>query len=294
MTNWKSWMIEARYLATLPLRNRANQRRAQQGTAPVMILFYHRVADDFPNAWSISNQLFERQINWIRARFDIVSLGECQRRLRSGSVNRPTVAITFDDGYSDNCTRALPFLIRHKLPCTYFVTLDAIVNGTRFSHDVKGGFPSTPNTIEQIRDLSNSSIEIGLHARNHVNIGEISDPRQLEDEIVNAKEDLESLIDRAVNYFAFPYGLANNMSASAVQLARDVGYHGVCSAYGDYNFATGSNDYFHLKRIHADPEMSRMKNWLTVDPRKLAIPEPPYFSTLVHSDTPDHALANSQ
>ena len=260
-----------------------------------MILFYHRVADDFPNAWSISNQLFERQINWIRERFDVVSLAECQRRLRSGRVETPTVAITFDDGYSDNCDRALPFLIRNKIPCTYFVTLDSITNGTRFAHDVDGGFPSTPNTAEQIQHLSNSGIEIGLHARNHVSVGDISDTRELEDEIVIAKGDLETLLHRPVNYFAFPYGLETNMSANAVRMARTAGYHGVLSAYGAYNFANEDSDFFHLKRIHADPEMSRMKNWLTVDPRKVSIPEPSYFSNSIrtNNDLPTPAHANS-
>ena len=115
MTDWKSWVIEARYLATMPLRNAANQRRSNQGNSPVMILFYHRVADDHPNSWTIPNELFERQINWIRERFDIASLAECQERLRCGNIATPTVAISFDDGYADNCSQALPFLIKHRI-----------------------------------------------------------------------------------------------------------------------------------------------------------------------------------
>ena len=156
MTDWKSWVIEARYLATMPLRNAANQSRSNQGNSPVMILFYHRVADDHPNSWTIPNELFERQINWIRERFDIASLAECQERLRCGNIATPTVAISFDDGYADNCSQALPFLVKHRIPCTYFVTLDAIVNGTQFAHDMEGGFPSLPNTVDQIRHLADS------------------------------------------------------------------------------------------------------------------------------------------
>ena len=251
-----------------------------------MILFYHRVADDHPNSWTIPNELFERQINWIRERFDIASLAECQERLRCGNIATPTVAISFDDGYADNCSQALPFLIKHRIPCTYFVTLDAIVNGTQFAHDMEGGFPSLPNTVDQIRHLADSGIEIGSHARNHIDFGSVTDPDQLEDELVTAKGELETLIGHPVNYFAFPFGLEANMNAKAIQVARSAGYHGVCSAYGDYNFPNEDRDFFHLKRIHADPEMSRMKNWLTVDPRKLDIPEPSYFSAC--PDEPCH------
>ena len=52
------------------------------------------------------------------------------------------------------------------------------------------------------------------------------------------------------------------------QLAREAGFAGVCSAYGGYNVP--GDDPFHLQRIHADPDIIRLKNWLTVDPRKLA------------------------
>ena len=45
------------------------------------------------------------------------------------------------------------------------------------------------------------------------------------------------------------------------------GYAGVCSAYGGFNFP--GDDPFHLQRIHADDDLIRLKNWVTVDPRKL-------------------------
>jgi hypothetical protein len=53
-------------------------------------------------------------------------------------------------------------------------------------------------------------------------------------------------------------------------MARDAGYRGVCSAYGGYNFP--GDDAFHLQRIHGDAEMIRLKNWITMDPRKLTVP----------------------
>jgi hypothetical protein len=57
-------------------------------------------------------------------------------------------------------------------------------------------------------------------------------------------------------------------------MAKQAGYEGVCSAYGGYNFP--GDDAFHLQRIHGDDDMLRMKNWLSVDPRKLAVLRYPY------------------
>lgn len=279
MLNWKTWLIEARYLGTLPMRCLANSRREKQGTAPSMILFYHRVADDHPNAWTIPTQLFERQINWIRKRFEIVSLAEAQCRLRSKNNYVPTVSLTFDDGYSDNCAHALPFLIRHQIPCTYFITLDPVLSGRPFPHDEQAGVPLAPNTVEQIRSLADAGIEIGAHTRTHPDVGKISDPSQLHDEIVTVKDELELLTQKEVPYFAFPFGLESNMTAEAVRVVRNAGYKGICSAYGAYNLPERQDDFFHLRRIHADPEMSRLKNWLTVDARKLRITDPDCFSS---------------
>ena len=57
------------------------------------------------------------------------------------------------------------------------------------------------------------------------------------------------------------------MSTAAVAVARDCGFEGICSAFGGFNFP--GDDAFHLQRIHADADLIRLKNWLTVDPRKL-------------------------
>ena len=65
--------------------------------------------------------------------------------------------------------------------------------------------------------------------------------------------------------FAFPYGQPENMNPAAFHVARKHGYRAVCSAYGGYNYP--GDDPFHIQRIYPD-NMLRLKNWLTVDPRK--------------------------
>ena len=50
----------------------------------------------------------------------------------------------------------------------------------------------------------------------------------------------------------------------------------VCSAYGDYNFP--GDDPFHIRRIHVD-DMLRLKNWGTIDPRRL---RPAAFRTITN------------
>ena len=233
------------------------------------MLFYHRVANEKLNDWTIPTRVFEKQIDWLRRRFDVVSLAEAQSRIASGSNRIPTVSITFDDGYADNLGFAVPLLRRYQIPFTYFVSTDHGLGGKPFPQDVEIGQPLAPNTAAEIRELAAAGVEIGGHTRSHADLGRKLSEAKLVDEIAGCKRSLELVINRPVRYFAFPYGQHENLAVAGFRVAFDAGYEGVCSAYGGYNFP--GDDPFHIRRIHADPEFIRLKNWLTVDPRKLAL-----------------------
>ncbi|MAT71433.1 MAG: xylanase [Planctomycetaceae bacterium] len=263
----KDSLLGAYYLASLPLRRRAEARRAANGAAPVLALFYHRVADEHPNDWTIPVEMFKQQIDWVRERYEIVSLADAQQRLARGTNHQPAVCVTFDDGYSENCDHALPWLIDEGVPVTYFVSTNHMLRGEPFPHDVEAGVPLPTNTAQQICELAESGIEIGAHTRSHADLGAVEDEQQLYEEIVGSKRDLEQLIGKPIRYFAFPFGLPENLSEAGFRMAFGAGYWGVCSAYGGYNLP--GEDPFHIQRIHGDPNWSQFRNWMTVDPRKL-------------------------
>lgn len=263
----KSQMLGLYYLATLPQRQQSATKREKKRQVPIIALFYHRVADEQLNPWTISNARFRSQMRWLQERFEFVALPEAQQRIASGQNDRPTVCLTFDDGYADNCTAAVPWLLEQKIPFTYFVASNHVQSGEPFAHDVARGCPLAPNTVEQLRAMAQAGVEIGAHTRTHADLGQLASDEALYDEIVGSQRDLESLVDRPVRYFAFPFGLPENMSTAAFRVAFQAGLWGVCSAYGGYNLP--GEDSFHLQRIHGDPQWSRFRNWLTVDPRKL-------------------------
>jgi peptidoglycan/xylan/chitin deacetylase (PgdA/CDA1 family) len=174
--------------------------------------------------------------------------------------------------------QALPLLIAQGIPCTYFVATMNILEGLPFPHDVARGVPLAPNTRQQIRELSRAGIELGVHTRTHADLGRIDDPERLHDEMIVAREELARLTGHEARYFAFPFGQPVNLNPRAFNLAREAGYAGVCSAYGGFNFP--GDDAFHLQRIHVDDDLIRLKNWVTVDPRKLRSIERYEYSSL--------------
>ncbi len=263
--------------ATSGPRRRAIRELGEEGHAPIAILFYHRISDSHPNGWTMPVRMFARQIDWLSKRFDFVSLEEAQRRLAEGRNRRPAVAITFDDGYGENCETAIPLLLRRGVPFTYFVSTQVVKDQSAFPHDLEAGIPLRPNTITELRAMADAGVEIGAHTRTHPNLGRSTDLAWLREEIVGSIDDLEEWTGRRPTSFAFPFGQTHNMTPEAMAVARDAGIQTICSAYGAYNFpdrVSYEHGPLHLRRLHADPEWARFLNWMTFDPRKLAAVDP--------------------
>ena len=261
----KTAILEVYRQVTVPWRAWTMRRLVRRGQAPVVVLYYHRVADKQPVPWSLTNAQFSAHVNWLVRHYEMISLEEVQRRIAAGHNSRPAVHITFDDGYAENCDRALPLLIDRQIPCTYFVTLENVVAGRPFAHDVRCGYEFPVNTIEQLRELSDRRIEIGAHTRTHPDLGEVESVERIYDEVVSARRELADRLGHPVRYFAFPFGLPNNLNVAAAAIAKADGIECVCSAYGGYNFP--GDDDFHVQRCHGDPELARLRNAVTLDPR---------------------------
>ncbi|MEE9603886.1 MAG: polysaccharide deacetylase family protein, partial [Thermoguttaceae bacterium] len=224
MPTWKQLLLPLYYHGSRPVRWWNGVGAAADENVPISVLFYHRIADDGANDWTVSNGMFARQMCWLKANFEMISLQEVQTRIRRGANHRPCVSVTFDDGYADNCQQAIPLLIKERIPCTYFVTLRNVLDGEAFDHDLANGHDFAPNTVEEIRAMASAGIEIGSHSYTHPDVASISDPDKLRYEVVAAGKDLADVVQQPVRYFAFPYGLHANLSREAFLIARQAGY----------------------------------------------------------------------
>ena len=98
-------------------------RRAGGRSGRGVVLLYHRVADAPGDAWglSVSPACFQAHMELLRSEFHPMSLSELSAAARRRRVPDGAVAVTFDDGYADNFSTALPLLERHEIPATVFV-----------------------------------------------------------------------------------------------------------------------------------------------------------------------------
>ncbi len=92
----------------------------------VAILMYHGVTDQPLPVYNWCHMPlceFSEQMAFLAATYHPLPLSEVAERMADG---RPlpdlTVCITFDDGFRNNLTNALPVLRKHSIPCTVFVS----------------------------------------------------------------------------------------------------------------------------------------------------------------------------
>lgn len=88
-----------------------------------LILMYHRIAEDPIDYWglAVSPSRFDEQLSVLRRTRQPLPLAEFAERLADNTLPPDAVALTFDDGYVDNLTAALPRLAAADVPATIFL-----------------------------------------------------------------------------------------------------------------------------------------------------------------------------
>lgn len=111
----------------------------------LFILIYHRVLDepDFMRPGEVDKKTFTWQMQLLARHFNVLSLEEALQRMQTDSLPPRAVCITFDDGYADNYTNALPILQKFNLTATFFIA-SGFLDGGRMWNDT---------VIESIRNL---------------------------------------------------------------------------------------------------------------------------------------------
>jgi peptidoglycan/xylan/chitin deacetylase (PgdA/CDA1 family) len=99
-------------------------RFAALRAARAVIIMFHEIHRDcrLELMTGTSASLFEYALNWLHGEgWSIVSLDECLEKLESNDRSDRYAVLTFDDGYRDNVSVALPILERNNAPFMIYV-----------------------------------------------------------------------------------------------------------------------------------------------------------------------------
>ncbi|WP_210439612.1 polysaccharide deacetylase family protein [Nocardioides xinjiangensis] len=176
----------------------------------VPVLMYHSVAGQASarfRPWVVHPRRFAAHMEHLsRHGYRSLTLSQLEDHLRPGGPPMPDrpVVITFDDGFADFHSTALPVLEAHHLMSTLYVATGYLGGTARWlAREREQGRPMLHP--EQLHDVADRGVEIGAHSHTHPRLDELS-ATEARAEIRRSKDVLEQELQRPVATFAYPHG----------------------------------------------------------------------------------------
>ncbi|MCQ2969864.1 MAG: polysaccharide deacetylase family protein [Clostridium sp.] len=203
----------------------------------IPILMYHSISSDDPdNSLMVSPELFNEQMTWLSNNgFTTMSLEEVYEAFQTGNVPVKPVAITFDDGYTDNYIKAYPILKDYGMKATFFI----ITNNT----DKDGYYMNT----DMLKEMKEYGMEIENHTAYHFELSGAS----MEDQkmtIEDGQAFLKENIGIESKFLCYPVGRYDD---TTINLNEQLGVKAAVTT--EYGFASISDGLYTLKRIRISP-----------------------------------------
>lgn len=206
---------------------------------------------------------FESNLNFLKYNTNVLSIDDFMSgRLSPDNIN---VVITFDDGFKNWFTHAVPLLRKLALPATFFISsgfIDLSKNdeatfikqnlALKQSHKITSG----GLTSNDIKKMSDWGFTIGGHTINHNSLSILSDKEKLRHEIIQDKSTLERITGAKINYFAYPSGIYHNPRVNITKILCEAEYKAAVTTISGFN--TFSTNPFLLHRELTDASMPKI------------------------------------
>ncbi|MEV4807859.1 polysaccharide deacetylase family protein [Nonomuraea sp. NPDC049421] len=173
------------------------------GSAPgwPLVLYFHHVNAAVDHYTAISPDGFRRALDLVLTGFG-PAVEPALVTPRFAPPPEPAVLITFDDGYRDVLTQAVPLLAEFDVRILLFCVTDRMADTDRPA-------PATPRedflTWSDVAALTRMGHVAGAHTRSHVRLSELTAARA-RDEVGGSLADTRRMTGAAPAAFAYPYG----------------------------------------------------------------------------------------
>ncbi len=211
------------------------------------VLVYHSIEENIGvRQDSLSLDNFRRQLNFFKTNnFDVVSLGKMVEIIKYGKkLDKPTISITFDDGYSDIFSLVFPLLQEFGFPAGIFIVVDNIG---------RDGYVD----CRQLKEMSaNDAVNIGSHSLTHTYLPGLG-PKELHYEIGESKRILEDSLGAKVDFFAYPWG---GFTPEIQKIVRDCGYQAAFTTNMNiYDKCLRGDNLYAIKRLTMNENDSHVR-----------------------------------
>jgi peptidoglycan/xylan/chitin deacetylase (PgdA/CDA1 family) len=210
----------------------------------VPILMYHEIAQrpETTSNLSVPPEALAAQLAYLSAEgYRTITAAELAAILTAGGeLPSRTVLLSFDDGFEDFHSRAMPLLARYGFTATVFVTTAWVQDAGPLP---AGRRPGRMLSWGQVEEAASAGIEVAAHSCLHPQLDQLPGKR-LREELYASRARLEDRLGVAVPGVAYPFGYSNPRVRN---VARDTGYAYGC-AVGNA-MAARESDLFTLPRL---------------------------------------------
>jgi peptidoglycan/xylan/chitin deacetylase (PgdA/CDA1 family) len=229
---------------------------------PIPILVYHQISEAPPKgapfrSLYVSPSSFSRQMAMLKLLgYQGLSMGALLPYL-CGEKTGKVVGITFDDGYRNNLTHALPVLQRQGFSSTCYAVSSLLGKTNEWDRGI--GIAQVPlMTADELRLWVTGGQEVGSHTQNHARLLQCDDNAALA-EMTGDRAALEGLLGSPVRHFCYPFG---EYAQQHVAMARQAGFDTVTTTRRGRSAA--GNDLMELPRVPVVRSTSLSVFWLKI------------------------------
>ena len=220
----------------------------------IPILMYHSIDDDNFEL-SVSRKNFYNQMKLLsHLGFSSINLDEL---FYTPNLNRKII-ITFDDGYKNNLTNALPILKKFKFKSTCYLVSNLIGSYNIWDENKKFYKKKELMNESDINEWLANDQFIGSHSLNHYNLQLIEKNSQL-NEIISSKKNIEDTFKVNIDSFSYPYGRYNK---SLLELVKS--NYKFCITTSRSRLDLERHDRFRLPRVHVNKNTSLLIFFLKI------------------------------
>ena len=248
--------------------------KANAEESNITVLMYHRVGDDRYPSTSISQELFEKHIEYlVEENINVLPITELSKYLKKEiSLTNKTVFITIDDAYRSFFQNGFPILKKNKLPFGIFVSSDYVSSAEE----------SEFMSWSMLKEVSNSNGLILNHSKSHESLVGM-DIQTLKKEVEQNQIEIEKKIGKQPKIFSYPYG---ESSRTIEEMIKILNYE-IAFSQHSAPIQLDQNKY-RLPRYALNEEFGSLKRFkMIVKTKPLEIFESSFDDSIVNADELD-------
>ncbi len=227
-----------------------------------MILMYHNI-DEKAGFNTVSAENFERQLRFVKQHWQFTDM---DTYVRECHTNPRLATLTFDDAYYCLFTFGQGILGELDIPVTVFVPVYHVGSDNCWDEEEPEYQKIDTLSWWAIEQLSqNPLFTFGSHGMTHVSLRYFNKEDTVKD-LRESKEILEEHLQKAVDYYAFPYGQKRDFGYATPELLQEIGFKAACTTLWKLNNLRENPYRLHRVEVRPTDSLEDFQRYLTSKP----------------------------